>query len=76
MTHYEKLVDMNLKRNQHAQSFQKHFGTNIGKFWDVFTGLDVVKLDQFLRTPDGKSTREWIVETRGEDAAKLVEVLI
>jgi hypothetical protein len=39
-------------------------------------GLDVIKLDSLLRTPNGTSTREFIMQKFGEQALALVETIM
>ena len=57
-------------------SFTRTFGVNIRKFWSNFLGLDIIAFDEYLKTPDGVSTKEHIKKTYGPEAVKLVERLL
>jgi len=62
--------------HDNSNAFQTTFGVPLSQFWDTFTGFDVVKFDEWLGTPDGTSTRDYITSKYGEEATKLVEGLI
>lgn len=62
--------------HDNSDAFQTTFGVPLSQFWDTFTGFDIVKFDEWLGTPDGTSTRDYITSKYGEKATNLVEGLI
>ena len=61
----------------HNQEFCETFSPlRLSQFHDVFTGFDIVKFDKAIETPDGKSTKDWVIEKYGENAAELILKLI
>ena len=56
--------------------FLETFGVGMERFFHPFFGFDVVRFDEWLKTPDGKSTREFLVEKYDVKAMELVESII
>jgi hypothetical protein len=57
--------------------FQKTFGVKVNAYYDRMTGFDIIKFDEeFLKTPDGISTHDLVVQKYGEAAADLIVKLI
>ncbi len=73
---YQFMHDNNQKRLLYAGLFSRTFGISIGKFWNIITGFDVIAFDEWLQTPDGTSTSDYLDQKYGEDARKLIEFLI
>lgn len=59
-----------------ADEFRLTFGVVLHKFMSPITGFDIVRFDEFLRTPDGISTRDYINQKYGNKAVELIERLI
>ena len=73
----EFMMDNNKKRLKYAGSFQSVFGVSLGKFWSVLTGIDIVKFDEeFMKTPDGVSTEEFVKQKYGELGLSIVRGLL
>ena len=64
------------KFNAGQQQFQGIFGVPLHRFWHPLFGFDVIKFDEWLGTPDGTSTHDHILNTKGQGALTLVEGLI
>ena len=54
------------------ESFKRIFGRNLSEFWTI-TGFDVVRFDDWLGTPDGVSTHDYLKTSYGEEALALVQ---
>ena len=51
----------NTRLEKYSDWFKKTFNTELRNFWDgELLGLNVVKFDRWLKTPDGVSTIDWI----------------
>lgn len=61
---------------KNGDQFKRIFGVPLKDFMDILTGFDVVKFDQYLKTPDGTSTKNYITQKYGETATNLVMSLI
>ena len=73
----EFMQDNNMKRLKYAGSFQSVFGVSLGKFWSVLTGFDIVKFDEeFMKTPDGISTEEFVRQKYGELGISIIKGLL
>lgn len=62
--------------HDNESNFQATFGVPLHRFWNVITGFDVIKFDDWLKTPDGTSTRDYITSKYGDQATKLTESLL
>jgi len=61
---------------QAAPEFKKIFGMNLFNYWCVYTGFDVIKFDDAIQTPDGKSTSAFLKEKWGDEAEQFIRNLI
>ncbi|GEM_PF-2426731 len=61
---------------ENADEFRRTFGVMLQKFMSPITGFDIVRFDEFLRTPEGISTRDYINRKYGSKAVGLIERLI
>lgn len=61
---------------KYGREFKKHFARSLHAFMDYITGFDVIAFDEFLKTPDGISTHDWIIKEYGQDACDLIEKLL
>ena len=59
-----------------AVEFQLSFGVPLHRFMHPLLGFDIVSFDEFLKTPDGVSTHDYLKQKFGEDALALIERLI
>ena len=64
------------KLNANRDEFQRVFGIPLHRFFHPFWGFDVIKFDEWLKTPDGTSTADYIKQTKGQNALTLVEELL
>lgn len=62
--------------NQNRSKFQNTFGIPLTRFMHPLFGFDVVSFDSWLNVPDGVSTADHILATKGQEALTLVEVLL
>jgi hypothetical protein len=60
----------------YTPEFQKYFHLSLHKFIHPLYGFDIVTFDAAIKTPDGKSTSEFIIDKYGKEAHELVEKLI
>jgi hypothetical protein len=70
-----------MKRNRdklfkHGKEFQQTFGVPLNKYLDPMTGFDIVKFDEWLKTPDGTSTPDWLTKKYSAKASELVRSLL
>lgn len=63
-------------RIRHDEDFMRAFSVSVAKFMHPYWGFDVIRFDEWLRTPDGKSTDEFLQEKYGGVACDLVKALI
>lgn len=70
------LAARQLSARNSANRFQQITGTPIKKFFHVITGFDVIAFDEWLKTPDGTSTDEFITQKYGEDEGAELSALI
>ena len=64
------------KVKKHHAEFKQIFGVQLTDYMDT-AGFDVVKFDEeFLKTPDGISTKELIYSKYGQRAVSLAEALL
>lgn len=61
---------------ENADEFRRTFGVMLQKFMSPITGFDIVRFDEFLGTPEGISTRDYINRKYGSKAVGLIERLI
>lgn len=65
---------------RNSAEFHAIFGVPLHHFYEkgasIITGFDVVKFDEFIKTPDGTSTNDHITAVYGERALELVHSLI
>lgn len=74
---YEDIIGKNKKLLlENADEFRRTFGVVLHKFMSPITGFDIVRFDDFLGTPEGISTRDYINRKYGIKAVRLIERLI
>jgi hypothetical protein len=60
-----------------CRDFQNIFGTPLKPYWDNITGFDIVRFDEkLIKSPNGKSISDVVLERYGKDAVELVEALL
>ena len=42
----------------------------------LLTGFNIIKFDEAIKTPDGTSTKDWIIKKYGKEAGDLIDWLI
>ena len=73
----EFMLDNNKKRLAYSGSFQSVFGVSLREFWSILTGFDIIKFDEeFMKTPDGISTEEFVRQKYGELGVSIIKGLI
>ena len=71
------LVSLNKQKlNSNRADFARFFGVPLHRFMHPLFGFDVIEFDDWLGTPDGKSSHEFIIEKFGKEADELVEKII
>ena len=66
----------NVEAHRHAAQFYRLFGVPLSRFWDSFTGFDIVRFDARIKPPENQSLRECIKAKHGNEAAELIESLL
>jgi hypothetical protein len=61
---------------KYGRQFQSIFAMPVHKFLHPIFGFDVIRFDEFLRVPDGTSTKHFIEKKYGNEAVKLIQELI
>jgi hypothetical protein len=59
-----------------ANEFYYHFKCPLSKLWDSVCGFDVVEFDNLIGTPDGKSTKQHVLDNYGQKGVDLIMRLI
>ena len=61
---------------KHERRFRRIFGVSMRPFLDLMTGFDIVRFDDWMKTPDGTSTSDFLRKTYGDEAHDLVTGLL
>ena len=64
------------RRRQYTEAFQKTFRLKLKNYLDPLTGFDIVKFDEDIKTPEGRSCDEFISEKYGPDSSSIIKGLI
>jgi len=75
-TFLEKVTERKAAVIKHSKKFQKYFGFHLCDYMHLIFGFDLLRFDFNIKTPDGTSTRDWIMKNQGKEAVKLIEKLI
>lgn len=59
-----------------ADKFQSYFSAPLEDFWDYFFGFDVVKFDDYMKTPPDVSLRDYLIQQYSQEASDFVAELI
>jgi hypothetical protein len=70
------ILDNKKKIEKFRAQFFETFGISVMCFMDLVCGFNIVVFDEYLGTPDGISTKDFIAEKFGADAANLIEDLL
>ena len=73
---WDYLLELNQKRALHGNKFKEIFGVSIQKFWDIQTGFDIVKFDDWLKPPDNTSTKAQVFTQYGQRGVDMILALI
>lgn len=61
------------KLGKYRVQFYNTFGVPLSNYFDLITGLDIVRLDmQVIKPPDGTSTEDFVREKYGEEAVAML----
>lgn len=52
------------------------FNVSLWDYWDALTGFNIIGFNDFLKVPDGTSTRHFLEHSYGSEAMVLIERLI
>jgi hypothetical protein len=66
----------NAEVHRRANRFRELFGWPLSKFWQPFTGFDIVRFDDVIRPAKNQSLRACVEAKYGEEAVRLIEYLI
>ena len=61
--------------HDHSAKFQEIFGKPLSDFMDTFTGFNIVEFDDYIKTPDGESTNDYL-EKNYKEGLELIKILI
>jgi len=61
---------------EHDAEFRKFFNAGIMRFCDPITSFDIIKFDEFLKTPDSVSTAQHIEKLYGREAVDFIRMLM
>jgi hypothetical protein len=68
-------ADIGKKIFEKGYQFRKTFGVPVNQFLD-FSGFDIIKFDEWLNTPKGVSTKNFITKKYGKEASELINSLL
>lgn len=66
---------MSKPTREENKAFRETFSMDIYRFWD-WSGFDVIKFDEVIKTPDGISCSDFVRSQYGDDAVTLLNRLI
>ena len=66
----------NVETHRYAAQFYRLFGVPLSRFWDSFTGFDIVRFDALIQPPENQSLRDYIKTRHSNEAAQLIESLL
>ncbi len=72
----ELVMSTRKKYDTNYLKFQSIFGIPLKNYWDKLFALDITGFDKFLKTPDGTSTSDWVLEKYGQGAVDLVRSIL
>ena len=73
----EFMKDNRLKFVRYQQEFALTFNRPLQEFWDNMFGFDIIKFDeQFIKSPDGTSLSDAVIQQYGQAANDLIKKLI
>ena len=61
---------------QLGYDFHRFFGTYPTSFWDIYTGFDIIKFDDYIAPSEDQSLEEYILERHGEQAVSIIKRLL
>jgi hypothetical protein len=65
------------KADKYHRPFIQIFGVKLMAYFDFLTGFDIVRFDElFLKSPDGKSVKDVVLEKYGKEGLKIIEDLL
>lgn len=72
---------MGLRENKdcmvrYSKQFEQTFWRKLAAFMDPVGGFDVIAFDAWIQTPEGRSTRDMVLEKYGDRAAAMLLDLI
>ena len=70
------LGQRNIEAHRPAAQFYRLFGAPLSRFWDSFTGFDIVRFDALIQPPENQSLRDYIKTRHSNEAAQLIESLL
>jgi hypothetical protein len=62
--------------HDHAAGFQGFFKVPLASYMNDYTGFDIVKFDEMIKTPDGVSTHDFVKRKYGLQALNMIQDLI
>ena len=66
-----------MRRREHTEEFKQIFGVPLEDYWERGLGFDVVKFDEeFVRPPEGTSTRGQVLKAYGPSGVEVMEKLL
>lgn len=69
------LAQKNLVAMKSCKDFETTFLLKFKDYWNPMLGFDICKFDEDIKTPDGTSTRDFIIQKYNKDACTLIETL-
>ena len=73
----KKMINDNIQKGKkHSINFKQTFGLSMIDYMCPITGFNICKFDDYIKTPNGISTKMFIEEKYGKNAVKLIESLI
>jgi len=79
--YHDQILTRDAYFKEHMQSFRAIFGFDAPKDFLLYAigqglSLDVIELDKRLRTPDGISTNDYILQQYGDKTLEMVKNMI
>jgi len=59
-------------RDCYKDLFYETFKRKLSEFDDLVTGFDIIKFDDYVKTPEGKSLSEYINDKHGKEAKYMI----
>ena len=74
---YSIILSNKRAEQKYHEVFKQEFNINLLDYWSMVTGFDLIRFDEeFLKTPQGISTRDYVTKIYGSYVSDILEAII